>query len=179
MDWKSVVGKVAPMLGVALAGPLGGVAVATIADALGLSEKTEAAITEALAGTTPEQLMALKNADQAFAVKMQEIGFANAKDIEALVVGDRDSARKREMEVKDNTPRNLAYGITVGFFSVLLFIMTADVQEGMKEVLYIMLGALGASWQACMSYYFGSTKGSQIKTELLAASTPAKDAGAT
>jgi hypothetical protein len=38
-----------------------------IANALGLDEKTEDAIKNALSGTTPDQLLALKKADQDFA----------------------------------------------------------------------------------------------------------------
>jgi hypothetical protein len=49
--------------------------------------------------------------------------------------------------------------------------MLADIQEGMKEVLYIMLGALGASWQSCIGYYFGSTRSSQVKTDIIARSS--------
>ena len=101
MDWKNVVGTVAPVLGAALGGPLGGAAVSVISEALGLNEKTEDAIKNALSGTTPEQLLALKNADQAFAVKMEELGlrreelsFAKVKDMEVIASGDRDSARK-------------------------------------------------------------------------------------
>lgn len=168
MDWKNIVSTVAPWVGAAIGGPLGSTAVSVVADALGLSEKTESAIKQAISGTTPEQMLALKKADQEFAVRMQELGFSQVKDLEAIAAGDRDSARKREMEVKDHTPRNLAYAITVGFFSVLLLLMFADFPENSKEVLYIMLGTLGTSWTACISYYFGSTAGSKVKSELLA-----------
>lgn len=77
MEWKQVVGAVAPWIGTALGGPLGGMAVAAVADALGLSEKTEAAIQQAISGATPEQMLAIKQADQQFAARMQELGFAN------------------------------------------------------------------------------------------------------
>ena len=175
MSWKDIVGKVAPMLGAALGGPLGSIAVTGIADALGLSDKTEAAITQALAGTTPEQLMALKNADQAFALRMQELGFANARDMEALASGDRDSARKREMVVQDKTPRNLAYGVTSGFFSILIFMMFFEIPSASRDILNIMLGTLGASFSGIIGYYFGSTAGSKLKTELLAKADAVKE----
>lgn len=169
MDWKNVVGKVAPMLGAALGGPLGGAALSVIADTLGLNEKTEAAIKNALAGTTPEQMLALKRADQDFAVRMQELGFNNQRDMESLAVSDRDSARKREMSVGDKTARNLAYAITGGFFGVLGTLIGIDnIAEGVREVLYMMLGSLGTSFAGVIAYYFGSTSGSRAKTDLLA-----------
>ena len=71
MDWKSIVGSVAPYLGAAVGGPLGGVAVTAIANALGLSDKTEGAIKDALKGVTPEQMLTLKVAERDFAFKMQ------------------------------------------------------------------------------------------------------------
>ena len=178
MDWKNVVGKVAPMLGAALGGPLGGAAVGVIADALGLNEATEGAIKAALSGTTPEQMLALKNADQLFAIKMKELGFANERDMETLAAGDRDSARKREMAVGDSTTRNLAYAITIGFFSVLFSLMFTDVDSN-KEILYVMLGALGSAWAGVIAYYFGSTATSKQKNELLARSTTPKDESGT
>lgn len=173
MDWKTVVGKVAPMLGAALGGPLGGAAVGVIADALGLNESTESAIKTALSGTTPEQLLALKSAEQAFTIRMREIGVNSERDMEALAVNDRDSARKREMAVGDKTARNLAYAVTGGFFGLLIAMMFVDIPESSKEVLYVMVGTLGTAWTGVFAYYFGSTKGSAAKTELLAKSQPA------
>ena len=66
MDWTTIFKTVAPWIGTALAGPLGGMAVTAAADALGLSEKTTDAIKQAVSGATPEQMLALKQADQAF-----------------------------------------------------------------------------------------------------------------
>lgn len=183
MDWKNVVGTIAPVLGAALGGPLGGAAVGVIAEALGLNEKTEEAIKSALSGTTPEQLLALKNADQGFRLKMEELGlqreqlqFGAEKDGLQIAAGDRDSARKREMAVGDKTTRNLAYAITVGFFTTLFTLMFAPQIDGTKEaILYVMLGTLGAAWTGVIAYYFGSTAGSKQKTELLARSVPVEE----
>lgn len=168
MDWKQVVATVAPWLGTAVGGPLGGMALETIANALGLSDATESAIKQAISGTTPEQMLALKNADLEFKVKMQELGFANTKDMEALAVDDRNSARNREVTTGDKTARNLAYAITIGFFGTLTFLMLGSISTESRDILNIMLGSLGTAWVGVNSYYFGSTKGSQAKTEMLA-----------
>ena len=184
MDWKNVVGAVAPVLGAALGGPLGGAAVGAIADALGLNEKTEEAIKSALSGTTPEALLALKKADHDFTVRTQELGlkreelaFGYDKDQLQIAAGDRDSARKREMAVGDHTTRNLAYAITVGFFGVLGCLMFGEVDAGSKDVLLIMLGSLGSAWAGVIAYYFGSTATSKQKNELLARTRPENEAG--
>lgn len=174
-DWKGLVSTVAPWIGAAIGGPMGMAAVETVAGALGLSEKTENAVKQALSGVTPDQMLALKKADQEFALKMQELGFAHIKDLEQIAAGDRDSARKREIEVKDKTPRNLAYAITLGFFGVLTFMMLKTVPTESRDILNIMLGALGTSWTGVIAYYYGSTAGSKAKSELLAKAAPSKE----
>jgi ABC-type enterobactin transport system permease subunit len=113
-------------------------------------------------------MLALKNADQEFALKMQELGFTNAKDMEALAAGDRSDARKRESIVLDKTPRNLAYFVVGGFFSILVFMMFSEVPVASRDILNIMLGALGGSFSGVIGYYFGSTAGSKEKNVLLA-----------
>lgn len=171
MDWKAVVGTVAPWIATAITGPLGGMAVGALADALGLSDKTESAIKQALSGATPEQMLAIKQADQAFATRMQELGFQNIQALEKIAADDRDSARKREMSVQDYTPRILAYLIVGGFlgmaYGVLFKQMSAD-----SVLAGTIIGYLSAKAEQVAAYYFGSTAGSKQKTELLANSVP-------
>ena len=59
---KGVVGAVAPTLGTALGGPLGGAAASMIADALGC-DNDEKSINKALQSATPDELAMVKEAD--------------------------------------------------------------------------------------------------------------------
>jgi hypothetical protein len=172
MEWKNVVSKVAPWLGAALGGPLGASAVTLIGNALGISEATEDSLKQALSGVTQEHLLAIKAADAEFEIKMRELNITEVKDLENIAAGDRDSARKREMEVKDWTPRILAYLITLGYFAMLTFLVFGEIPATNKDSLYIMLGTLGTSWTGVIAYYYGSTAGSRAKTELLAKAQP-------
>lgn len=172
MDITSILKTVAPWIGTALGGPLGGMAVTAAADALGLSDKTEAAIKTALGGATPEQMLALKNADNDFALKMQALGFDSMAKMTALENADRDSARNREIQVKDRTPKILAYLITAGFFGMLVAMLFNAIPDQNRDILNIMLGALGTTWANVTGYYYGSTKGSEAKSALLAQATP-------
>lgn len=174
MDWKAIVSTVAPWLGTAIGGPLGGMAVSAAADALGLSEKTESAIKAALSGATPEQMLALKNADQQFALKMQELGFASERDLEQIAANDRASARDREVHTGDHTPRIIACAVIIGFFGILGAMLFHALPADGKDPLLLMLGSLGAAFTAVISYFFGSTAGSSEKTRLLAQSQPPK-----
>jgi hypothetical protein len=172
MDVKSILATVAPWIGTALGGPLGGMAVTAAADALGLSDKTEAAIKLAIGGASPDDMLKLKQADNAFSAQMQAIGFANVEAMAKLDNADRDSARNREIQVKDITPKVLAYLVTAGFFGMLAAMLFKIIPDENRDILNIMLGALSSTFTAVVSYYYGSTRGSEAKSAMLAQAAP-------
>lgn len=167
--WKSagsILGTVAPVLATAVGGPLAGVAAKAIASALGLgADAEEEKIAAAVVNATPDQLILLKKADQEFATKMKEL------DIDLLRVDadDRDSARRREIAVRDWVPGALALLVTAGFFGVLAYMMKFGVAKDAagSEAMIVMLGALGAAFGAIVNYYYGSSSGSAKKDETI------------
>jgi len=180
MTWNSVlpaIAKLAPTIASAVGGPLAGTAVSFIEKALNVNtggdlSQRQDSVAAAIAGATPDQLLALKQADNDFAVKMAELGFKDAEALAALGVQDRDSARKREMGVKDFTPRILAYliiGTAFGVaYGVLFHKMIAD-----SVLAGTVVGYLFSEARSVTSYYFGSSQGSAEKSKLLAESQPA------
>ena len=169
-DWKTLVKSIAPTIGTALGGPLGGIAGMALSKSLGLPESTgadEKSLETALQGANPDQLLALKTADQAFALQMQKLGFENLQAIEAIQAGDRSNARDREVKLQDWTPKALGIAITLGFFALLVLLMRREPPSGSRDILNIMLGSLGSAWIGVVSYYFGSSAGSARKTELM------------
>lgn len=171
MDIKSILATVAPWIATAISGPLGGMAITAAADALGLTEKTEAGLKLALSGATADDMLKLKQADIDFSLQMQALGFKNMEAMAALGNADRDSARNREIQVKDRTPKILAYLITAGFFGMLAAMLFKIIPDENRDILNIMLGALGTTWSGVTQYYYGSTKGGEAKSALLANST--------
>ena len=164
MDWLK---SLAPLIGTALAGPLGGAAASFVADKLGLPDKTVAAVTELLSSgqMTPEQISAIKTAELEF----QKFLETNKIKVHELENADRAGAREREAKTGDSfTPRLLAIGVTCGFFGVLGYLMVAGKPTQGGDAMMVMLGALGGSWTAIVSYYFGSSASSAQKTKLLA-----------
>jgi len=175
MDWKAVLGTVAPWIATALGGPLGGLAVEAASNAFGLSEKTESALKAAVSGATPEQMIAAAAADKEFQLRMEQLGFAHIEKLEELSVQDRQNAREREIKTGDShTPRIIACVVILGFFAILLTMMFKDLPASSKEAALIMLGALGSAFTGVISYYYGSTAGSAEKSKLLAQSQPPK-----
>lgn len=88
MDWtkvKSAIGTIAPWIAGTLGSPVAGVAVKGLCSVLGLDGNTATpdTITAALAGATPEQLLALKVADQKHQELMQQIGYTHVEQLAA------------------------------------------------------------------------------------------------
>lgn len=165
-----VLGTVAPMLATAVGGPLAGVATGAIVKALGLPEGAspqEAAA--AVAGANPDQLLALKKADQEFAETMAKLELDTAK----LTTDDRASARVRETSVKDRTPSIMGYIVLVGFFGVAAAAVLGYVPEN-STMGAMILGYLAGDVKQVLGYYFGGSAGDDTKTNLLFKSTPAQ-----
>jgi hypothetical protein len=168
MDFLAIIKTVAPWIGTALGGPLGGMALDAACSALGLSTKTTDALKTAISGATPEQMLALKTADQDFQVKMTQLGYDNLEKLEALAVEDRKDARAMQVATKSIVPAALAALTTVGFFGVLAGMLSNVLKAGDSQALLIMLGSLQTGWTMVMAYYFGSSAGSARKDELAA-----------
>lgn len=163
MDFKKLIGTVAPTLATALGGPLAGVAAGAIAEALGLTDKSEVAVEKALANATPADLLKLKQADHQFALEMKKLDLRP----EELEVEDRISARVSYAATKDGLVPWLAV-LVVGTFCAV----TSAVLFGALKVEAViggtLIGYLSAKAEQVLSFYFGSTKSSRGKDQTLA-----------
>lgn len=167
MDLSKIGGllaQVAPTVATALGGPLAGLAVKTLSEAMfGHQDASESDVSAALMSATPEQLQKLKETDATFKLKMKELDI----DLEKIAAGDRDSARNMQMHTNDWIPRAMAIMVTFGFFGILAWLLTKGVPPTGSETLIYMLGALGTAWTGIVQFYFGSSAGSKAKTDAL------------
>ena len=172
MDWLKTL---APLLGTALGGPLGGAAAAFIADKLGLDSKTVESVSEVLNGSkmSPDQISALKLAE----IDFQKFLEQNKIDLAKLDADNTKSARDMQIATRSRTPDVLAGIITVGFFGILITMMLGWLKVSDQQALLLLLGALSAAFGAVINFFFGSSHGSQAKDRLLANSTPIKREG--
>lgn len=161
-----LLGQIAPTIATALGGPLAGLAVKTLSEAMfGHQDAEESEVSAALMNATPEQLQRLKEIDVSFKLKMKELDI----DLERIAAGDRDSARNMQMQTNDWIPRAMAVMVTFGFFGILTWLLTKGVPPTGSETLIYMLGALGTAWTGIVQFYFGSSAGSKAKTDALVA----------
>lgn len=165
MDIKQIIGSVAPTLATALGGPLAGAAVKAVGEALGVTQ-TEEAVTTALKEVTPEQLSALKQADNDFKLKMRELDV----NLESLRYAGVNDARNREVQTSDHlTPRLLALFAIICFIGLVYGVSSGiTVVDGMKDTFLILVGAAITVFKDVYGYYFGSSSGSKEKDILLA-----------
>jgi hypothetical protein len=164
MDWLKTI---APTIATALGGPLAGLAIEAVSKAVGIDPKdVQATISDGK--LSADQIMLLKQAEVQMAARAQEMGLDFAK----LNVEDRKSAREMQAETRSYIPAILAVTVTIGFFGILIGMMTETFKT--SDALMLMLGSLGTAWTGIIAFYFGSSAGSQAKDDLLHQSTPHK-----
>jgi hypothetical protein len=165
MDWLK---QIAPTIATAMGGPLAGMAVSAISKAIGVDpDKVGDLISNNK--LSAEQIAQVKIAEIELQKQAQELGL----NFEKLEVEDRKSAREMQATTRSIVPPALAAIITVGFFSILIMMMIGKV-DGNNPTILMMLGSLSTAWTGIVAYYFGSSAGSQAKTDLLSKSGPVK-----
>jgi hypothetical protein len=162
MDWLK---QIAPTIATALGGPLAGMAVSAISKAVGVDEdKVQDMISSNKLNA--DQVAQLKIAEIELAKQAQELGL----NFEKLAVEDRKSAREMQATTRSMMPPILACAVTLGFFSIVVMMFFNQIDSNNPAIL-MMLGSLGTAWTGIIAYYFGSSAGSQAKTDLLTKNT--------
>jgi hypothetical protein len=164
MDWLKTI---APTIATALGGPLAGMAVSAVAKAIGC-EPDEVQDVISSGKLTAEQVASIQLAELELKKQAQSMNLDFAK----LIAEDKKSARDMQIATKSWIPALLAVFVTLGFFGILLGLMTEHFKT--SDALMLMLGSLATAWTGVMAFYFGSSASSQAKTELLAKSEPAQ-----
>jgi len=164
MEWLKTI---APTIATALGGPLAGMAVSAVAKAIGVSpDEVQDVISSGK--LTAEQVASIQLAELELKKQAQSMNLDFAK----LIAEDKKSARDMQIATKSWIPALLAVFVTIGFFGILLGLMTEHFKT--SDALMLMLGSLATAWTGVMAFYFGSSASSQAKTELLAKSEPPK-----
>jgi hypothetical protein len=172
MEWLPTLKTIAPTVASALLGPLGGLAVSAIGGIMGISDATQEKIGKAIAAgqLTPQAVQELKTLEMMYLDNERERGFKYTE----LEFKDVDSARRREVDTGDSTNRRLAFLIITAFIltvgaTLMGYTKAESVMAG------TLIGYLSAKAEQVLAYYFGSTRNSARKTELIAAAPAVKE----
>jgi hypothetical protein len=163
MDWLKTI---APTIATAMGGPLAGMAVDAIGNALGMKDATKEQVKDLLAsGTlTSDQMASIKQADISLKVRMKELEI----DMEKVHAGDRNSAREMAARTGDVwTPRIMALVVFIVWGAVNYKLFNGTINGDMRELVARALGTLDAVLMAVIYYYYGSSSSSAAKTEAM------------
>ena len=145
---------VAPTMGQALAGPLGGTALTTVAKVLGV-EPEQKAVEQAIDKATPKQLGEIRKAELAFEAQMAEIGV----DVFALEVEDVKEARKTF--AGDYTQRIFGLCALAGFLGYIFLVTVQPPDQNSDTIVSLVLGYLGGLVSGISAFYFGASQKNQ------------------
>ena len=166
MDWLK---SIAPTIATAMGGPLAGMALEAVSKAIGV-DPSEVQNTINSGKMTAEQIASIQTAEIALKARAQEMGL----DFEKLAVADRSSARQMQISTNSFVPPTLSIMIVVAWSAVQYFLLTHIIDSSMRELIARVLGTLDGALMLVLSFYFGSSSGSQAKDTMIHNSTPTK-----
>ena len=162
MNWKEIVGTVAPLLGGTLGGPFGAMAGKFIADSLGVEESN---LEETVLNASPDTMLQIKKLDADFKVKMKELGISE----ERLHAGDRDSARDmaKHTSIAPQVLQSVMYDVAFVMVCYLLFTTEMAFSDSQQTLITFVMGMLSTGLIQVNNFWFGSSSGSKDKTKKL------------
>ncbi|ARK56320.1 hypothetical protein BOC36_24945 [Burkholderia pseudomallei] len=193
-DALNVLERVAPTIATVAGTPLLGGAVAALEAAFGLTpdagasmEQRQNTVAQCVTGASPEQLLALRKADQDYEARMAEAGFKDKETLaqlavheEEIYVGDLQNARAANAANMRvfwlgvavlATFAGVSFGALFGAYAVLtgkLSVDNAAVVGLVSGFIGTVIGYVASNATQVVSFYFGSSKGSETKSEAMA-----------
>ena len=148
---KSLVGAVAPTIGAALGGPVGGAAANMISQALGC-KNDERSIEQAVQQASAEDLAKIREVELDFEKRMAELDV----DVFGLETADKQDARK--YFAKDWTAKFIGILMVLFFCGYIGMITVMPPEQNSMELINLVLGYLGGLVSAVISFYFGASQ---------------------
>ena len=146
--------NVAPTIATALGGPVAGMAVKALSNALlGHDDGSEDDIRSALATATPDQIASIRKVDNDFKVQIKSLDI----DLVKIAANDRDSARNMAIGTHSFTPSIMSYVIVVCWALIQMFLFTHVIDPSMRELISRVLGTLDGALMLVLSFWFGSS----------------------
>lgn len=185
MDFSNLLTKVLPWIGAAATGNVPALitmAAKEVGEALGVEvPATAQGIGQAVASATTEQLLALKDRELAFQERMQAMGFAHVADMARLAVEEArvyadDAKDARAHFAADEKVFVLGIAVLLTFAALMGVVLwgsyklisgdsrlNANALAIVSTLIGTVVGYAAANAQQVVSYFFGSSKGSNEK----------------
>jgi ABC-type Na+ efflux pump permease subunit len=190
---QDAIASPAPVLAKLLGGANAGIAVAALGKSLlGDAQAALADIVTSAQSPDANTKLRVTEAEQEAQLRLsQSQANASLADLSPQVAGqliqattdqtkvladDTANARQMQIALHDKTNARLAYIVTGAFFLLIIILIfygkqIADVAggEGIKDLLFTLLGVIATGWANIIGFYFGSSSGSQQKSQTLSA----------
>ena len=173
MSWFEDLGDtlldIAPLAGKIIGGPYAAIGISAIQSIFGDDDATPEELAKHIKNATPEQLIALRQIDSQLEVQLKELGIKK----EELIYKDRANAR--ELFKHNIWPQIVLSALfVIGYFIItsMLAYQAFKLSEGQEVnpllfgMLSTVIGVLTSAIPQILSFWFGSSKGSQDKTRL-------------
>lgn len=164
MKWLAKLKEFAP--DIAMAVMSGGtslvpLAMKAVSEALGQDISTPEQLGQAIEKASPETMLKVTQASNAFKIKMAELG----NELTATELGDVQHAREQH---KDSVmPAVICVALTtsvIAFAAALMFVVIPEQNVRMLDTLF---GAFLTAWLSSVAYWIGTTRSSGQKTSML------------
>ena len=159
-----------PLLGAVLPIPGGAALGSALASAIGAGSAAPEDVLAALTSNA-DTLEKAKEFEATHSETMLQLQLANVQALYTQEVADRTSARELQKSTSSMTVPLLAY-LIVGSFVAMVACTLAGYSHVDGALAGTLVGYLSAKCEQVVSFYFGSSKGSEDKNVLLANSTP-------
>jgi hypothetical protein len=173
MDWKEIgktlVSQGVPLLGGLLGGPAGAIAGKVVAGLFDADPGSPESVMNAIQ-QDPEAMRKLREFELTHQQKLQELQLEETK----AFLADVQSARNMNIEETKATGKRdfnlyaLAWTLVAGFFILIGILIFKELPKDSNDVIFMLFGTLSAGFGSVIGYFFGTSKSSVEKTELLA-----------
>lgn len=121
---------------------------------------------------SPEKRAELELALQELERRKQHEAAQIALDQLKTELADTQDARKTHQLSK--MPAAITVMLTVMVCGLLYAVVNVEIQEGSKELAFALFGTVFTLWGTSISYFVGTTRGSAIKSDIIAKSDAVK-----
>ena len=125
-----------------------------------------AAVTNAADPDTKLKIIAAENAFQ-LATRDQDIKTLQVQLADVQGARDMHSSHEKTTGKTDINLYTLSWVIVVGFFGVVALLLFVPIPTNQTNVIFTLLGTLGAGFMLVLQFFYGTNRSSETKTDMI------------